>query len=208
MAFDWPAAAIEILSEKWCDKGEPTSEIARAVSIKFGELITRNAVIGKLNRLGFKRGESLPKGAMKAIVALYNRGRGVNDAEIREILSELQGEQEASRVRKILPAPKRARARPDRSSGDGDDARALDLVSRAADMLPSSTGGQPFLWELARDQCRYCVGDERGTNVFCGKPVKDGSSYCSEHHAKCWTKAKYAPPDHARTGRRRSRYAL
>lgn len=49
--------------------------------------------------------------------------------------------------------------------------------------------------------------------AYCGAPAKPGSSYCEEHHAKCWWKppADYLPAAAnvfgagARNGKRRGR---
>lgn len=36
--------------------------------------------------------------------------------------------------------------------------------------------------------CQWLHGESRDRN-FCGKPSQEGSSYCHDHHAICWTKA-------------------
>jgi len=36
---------------------------------------------------------------------------------------------------------------------------------------------------LKDNQCREIIGDARN-GICCGKPVKDGSPYCPEHHRK------------------------
>ena len=33
--------------------------------------------------------------------------------------------------------------------------------------------------------CRYAVTDDK-PHQFCNAPMKDGSSYCEHHHAKCY----------------------
>lgn len=43
--------------------------------------------------------------------------------------------------------------------------------------------------------CQYIEGDplellRRKIDPYCGKPRKDGSSYCAEHHKICWLRAK------------------
>jgi hypothetical protein len=40
--------------------------------------------------------------------------------------------------------------------------------------------------KLKRYQCRYAVGDEEGTYIFCGEPVRDADcSYCAPHAELC-----------------------
>lgn len=36
--------------------------------------------------------------------------------------------------------------------------------------------------------CQWIEGEPRERN-FCGKPAKAGSSYCEEHHKRCWRPA-------------------
>jgi len=41
------------------------------------------------------------------------------------------------------------------------------------------------------NKCQYLTGEPKQRN-FCGKAVKPGSSYCSEHHKACyilWSRA-------------------
>ena len=45
--------------------------------------------------------------------------------------------------------------------------------------------------DLQENQCRYFIGD--GHTHCCGKPTKDGSSYCEHHHAVVWTPADTRP---------------
>lgn len=43
--------------------------------------------------------------------------------------------------------------------------------------------------DLEPHHCRYPHGKEL-PYLFCGNDVQDGSSYCSGHHAICWTPAR------------------
>lgn len=43
--------------------------------------------------------------------------------------------------------------------------------------------------------CQFIAGDplellRRKIDPHCGKPRKEGSAYCREHHRVCWAKAK------------------
>jgi len=47
-------------------------------------------------------------------------------------------------------------------------------------------GGRPLRGAGWRPRtCQFIEGEPRDRN-FCGKPVQPGSSYCPEHHARCW----------------------
>jgi hypothetical protein len=41
--------------------------------------------------------------------------------------------------------------------------------------------------------CRFIEGDPLIDPTNCGKQQEPGSSYCAEHHAKCWVPAKETP---------------
>lgn len=44
------------------------------------------------------------------------------------------------------------------------------------------------LMELTADTCRWPIGDPQEPGFsFCGCPVKEGSVYCAEHHARAYT---------------------
>jgi hypothetical protein len=52
--------------------------------------------------------------------------------------------------------------------------------------------------DLPERHCQFHAGrtDDRGLLVFCGDPVKEGYSYCPEHHRKVYQRvsAMKAPP--------------
>lgn len=200
--FDWPDAAIQVLAEKWCDEGEAASVIGRMITVRFGELITKNGVIGKANRMGFKRGEPLPKGALKAITVLRARNPRTTDAQVRALLDDLRERGRAKRSRRARP-PK-ARAAPIHVPQGPPIPIGTELADKVPDLLPMSKGDHRHFWEMPRNGCRYSVGHQNGFHVFCGKPSAPGSSFCQEHHARCWD----APKPVNRRERLKSRHAL
>ena len=200
--FDWPHSAVQLLAEKWCDEGEAASVVAQMISARFGELVTRSAVIGKANRMGFKRGVPLPRGALKAIAALRDRSARTTDVQVRDLLDDLRERDEAKRRPKkrqpeVRVAPVHVPQGPPIPIGK-------ELADKAPDLLPTSEGDRRHIWELPRSGCRYSVGHENGFHVFCGDTVATGSSFCPEHHALCWD----APRPVSRRERRKSRHAL
>jgi len=50
--FKWPEESLEVLRRMWSQEGASASMIANALSDKFSARVSRNAVIGKVNRLG------------------------------------------------------------------------------------------------------------------------------------------------------------
>lgn len=47
------------------------------------------------------------------------------------------------------------------------------------------------LEDLKNRECRYPYGE--GPYTFCGHPVKDNSSYCTDHHAICFRAIRRRP---------------
>ncbi len=46
------------------------------------------------------------------------------------------------------------------------------------------------LADLPDNGCHYIAGSDL---LYCGHPVRDGSSFCTPHHFLCWVPAKPAP---------------
>lgn len=55
--FQWPDEAVAVMRRMWSEEGASASLIANALTEKFCARVTRNAVIGKVNRLGFSKPE-------------------------------------------------------------------------------------------------------------------------------------------------------
>lgn len=60
--FRWTDNAVKELKHLWCEQGASAAVTAQLLSEKFGRYLTRNAVIGKVNRLHLEK----PKGAKYA----------------------------------------------------------------------------------------------------------------------------------------------
>lgn len=54
--------------------------------------------------------------------------------------------------------------------------------------VPHSIADEPaMLADAPQSRCRWIVRRERfAAFVICGRKVKEGSSYCPEHHALVW----------------------
>jgi GcrA cell cycle regulator len=82
----------EILKSRW--KTFSSSEIASALNAQFGTNLTRNAVIGRINRLGLAEKRSwMPKIYKKRLSNSPSRGapaRPKYDVELPDLLSDLQ----------------------------------------------------------------------------------------------------------------------
>ena len=149
--LQWTPERIEKVRELW-QAGYSGNQIAD----KLGG-VTRNAVIGKLHRLGLSRTDK-PKtgmiaGGRKAAKIYKRKGRAMRAAK-------------ASASRRVsAPVPHAYGYIP-------------PIMSEAAP--PNATS----LHDLRNDQCRWAYGDE--AFVFCPETQVLGSSYCPGHHVRVY----------------------
>jgi GcrA cell cycle regulator len=122
--------------------------------------VTRNAVIGRLYRLGLRRGKMTARPTLNEYILSpkkRNAGRRKNDF----ICGGLPSRRTAPGASSCQPIPR---------SQDGPEPPSRPLVS---------------LSELEPAMCRFPYGDPREPSFgFCGEP-NDGSPYCPEHHRLC-----------------------
>lgn len=157
MIHDWTDERQALLKTLWEVDGISASKCAGVLGV------TRNAVIGKVHRMGLvKRGKSSvakPEGRNGAA----GKYRGAVTAARR------------ARAAKAAP-PKPARMKlppPDIFAPD-----AATLAVGAWNALPGTT---PVTLELlARDGCRWPIGED-APFLFCGCKAAAGSSYCATH---------------------------
>lgn len=199
MRIEWNGDQVAALMTMWAGGEISAGDIARAMSSLFGAYFTKNAVIGKVSRLGIKKGVPIPGRAISAIKALLRKSPFAKDVEVRVLIEEWYN--------KVTTSPRSARDQdqgtlveeveqePEIDTGRDDASVARRMQERIEDLLPSSKGAHPHLWEIDRG-CLYSVGRENGYHVFCGCKRKSGSSYCEVHHVKCWKPlAKRRPRD-------------
>lgn len=148
--FIWTDDCVAQLRALFADK-HSASEIAS----KFGG-ISRNAVCGKLARLGLVRGISVP----------VPSGR-----KPRVPKHEQVGAPTGSLAYKVIHAIKRKQAAP---------VDPTPFVCGVVDVKPLHL----TIDQLTETTCRYPFGDSDFT--YCGILIQDGISYCAEHHRLCY----------------------
>lgn len=152
------------------------------IAAELGGHVTRNAVIGKMTRMGVMR-PTKPSRPARAVKPL-------DSAEQRRLA-------EARRAAQLAPAPPPTRRPPPAPATVG----ALALAEKPVFASAPATLVQPappplrvvevrdalvepaVIWKLAPHACRYPVGEKDGSHLFCGARQQEGSSYC-EAHAK------------------------
>jgi len=166
----WTETRVELLTKLFSD-GCSGSQIAAELGG-----VTRNAVIGKLHRLGLKRVRKLSE---KPWIAA-----GVSDRtwyrRKHQQSSQWQGGASADK-----PAYRRNRSAPAHSF------EAVTIGDEATDIAPEVIADPVTLLELSDHHCKWPVDRDGEPMMYCGAGTVLGFSYCARH----WRMA------HNRTGR-------
>lgn len=152
--LQWTPERIEKVRELW-QAGYSGNQIAD----KLGG-VSRNAVIGKLHRLGLSRTDK-PKtgmiaGGRKAASIYKRKGRAMRAAKAAAIPTSRRESAPLLKAESYVPP----------------------IMSEAAP--PNAT----TLHDLRNDQCRWPYGDT--DFVFCPETQVLGSSYCPGHHVRVY----------------------
>lgn len=173
--MSWTDERVEKLQEMWAE-GHSAAQIAKALGG-----VTRNAVIGKVHRLG-----------------LSNRNPG---AKTPEAGGEAAAEDtvEAPVVAAPEPAPEEAQAAPEPvaeapapARGNGRDNLRREPAPISEDRLAvlanlaeiEKTARRVSLLDLTERVCKWPIGDPTDPDFhFCGLPAVPGKPYCAAHVA-------------------------
>lgn len=183
--MSWNDDRVELLKKMW-GEGQSASQIAKELGG-----VTRNAVIGKVHRLGLSnrngsggpaatesvidspaddKPEAKPvKTAAKASAKPAPRPEPANDPTPAPAAAA-----PVSRIKAIIPA---GQPLPPQPSANEIDPEALAKVSEIEKKARKLT-----LMELTERTCKWPVGDPATPNFwFCGLPVQSGKPYCEAH---------------------------
>lgn len=160
---------------------------------------TKNAVTGKLVRLGWKRPRpkhetSWTTEKRARISTLWGEGAtaetisiefGVTIHAIYKLARRMKLPMRKTTRLPGAPKPKRIRASRARTP------RPKPVVIPPAPPAPSF--GLPLM-DLARYGCRYATGEDERGHLFCGNPQQLGQSYCPAHRHICLTGERVISP--------------
>lgn len=166
--MSWTDERVELLKKMW-GEGQSASQIAKELGG-----VTRNAVIGKVHRLG-----------------LSNRSGGAATAKAPAKEKPVKAKVEAK------PAPK-AEAAPEPAPAPAPLRKAIIPAGQPLPPQPSANEISPealakvnevekkakkiSLMELTERTCKWPVGDPATDDFwFCGLPVQTGKPYCEAH---------------------------
>jgi GcrA cell cycle regulator len=148
-AAPWSPERVQKLRELF-DQGLSCRDIANELGS-----VSRNAVIGKLTRLGLTRGA-----AARQKPAKRARARRAKSARpIDELTKDLQQQFAITRRRAAVPVFK-----------------AIEI----SDLNIEIAAARVSLIDATKDQCRYPAADDGSAIMVCGAPVREGS-YCIRH---------------------------
>ena len=178
--MSWTDERVETLKKMW-GEGQSASQIAKELGG-----VTRNAVIGKVHRLGLSNRAT--SGASKA------------DAKPKAPKAETKPKA-APKAAEAAPKPSAPAAAEPASSTPPPISRARRAIIPAGQPLPPQPSANEIspealakvsevekkskkisLMELTERTCKWPVGDPATDDFwFCGLPVKAGKPYCEAH---------------------------
>ncbi|WP_270728983.1 GcrA family cell cycle regulator [Shimia sp. Alg240-R146] len=181
--MSWTDDRVELLKKMW-GEGQSASQIAKELGG-----VTRNAVIGKVHRLGLSnrstgggaKADAKPKAATKPKVAAKPKAPPKPKAAPKpEAKPEPKTEpavaaKPAQSLRKaIIPAGQPLPPQPSANEISPEALAKVNEVEKSAKKLS--------LMELTERTCKWPVGDPATDEFwFCGLPVQAGKPYCEAH---------------------------
>ena len=172
--MSWTDERVELLKKMWSE-GQSASQIAKELGG-----VTRNAVIGKVHRLGLSnRATAAAKPEPKAKPAPKPESKP--KAASKQTEPVVEQAEEPSAAPKPLPARKAiipaGQPLPPQPSANEISPEALAKVSEI-----EKKAKRLSLMELTERTCKWPVGDPATENFwFCGLPVQTGKPYCEAH---------------------------
>ncbi|MDX8351104.1 GcrA family cell cycle regulator [Cognatiyoonia sp. IB215182] len=181
--MSWTDERVETLKKMW-GEGQSASQIAKELGG-----VTRNAVIGKVHRLGLsnragsgggaskapakEKPAAAPKPAPKPATAKAKPAPAAPAAKEEPELDE-NGIPISAARRAIIPA---GQPLPPQPSANEISPEALAKVSEV-----EKTARKISLMELTEKTCKWPIGDPATEDFwFCGLPVQAGKPYCEAH---------------------------
>ena len=176
--MSWTDERVEVLKKMWGD-GQSASQIAKELGG-----VTRNAVIGKVHRLGLSNrtgpsAQAKPESKAKpAAKATPQANTAPSDAPA-EAKPEAAPAQEAKPTtlparKQIIPAGQPLPPQPSANEISPEALAKVSEVEKKAKRLS--------LMELTERTCKWPVGDPATDDFwFCSLPVQQGKPYCEAH---------------------------
>ncbi|MFY0617792.1 GcrA family cell cycle regulator [Shimia sp.] len=181
--MSWTDERVELLKKMW-GEGQSASQIAKELGG-----VTRNAVIGKVHRLGLSnratggaKADAKPKAEAKKAVPKAKAAPKATAKTVPKAEPKPEPKTEpavaakpATSLRKaIIPAGQPLPPQPSANEISPEALAKVNEVEKSAKKLT--------LMELTERTCKWPVGDPATSEFwFCGLPVQAGKPYCEAH---------------------------
>ena len=188
----WTDERVKKLTLLW-KSGNSASKIA----VELGEGVSRNAVIGKIHRLGLsERGTGSGIKGSKKSSKHHSDNISVADKNPNDLILDPNFEQSAKRkgkkrgrkpsTKKLLDnenaSDSSANINYDLSSESGELEVEIDQVTLANILKIEKNAKKLSLLELTEKTCKWPIGDPSTSEFwFCGHPSEQGKPYCETH---------------------------
>ena len=172
--MSWTDERVELLKKMWND-GQSASQIAKELGG-----VTRNAVIGKVHRLGLSNRTS---GAAPAKSEAKPKESAKPEAKAAPKPAPAPKPEPAAEAKPVSPARRQiipaGQPLPPQPSANEISPEALAKVSEIEKKAKKLT-----LMELTERTCKWPVGDPATDDFwFCGHATETGKPYCEAHNA-------------------------
>ncbi len=169
----WTDDRVEVLKKMW-GEGKSASQIAKELGG-----VTRNAVIGKVHRLGLSNRATTTKTAAKPKTAKAKSPAKPTTKAPLKVAAETPLPTKALSIPPRKPIIKAGQPLPPQPSLNEISAEAL---SKAAEVVKKAK--KLHLMELTEKTCKWPVGDPATDDFwFCGLGTETGKPYCEAHNA-------------------------
>jgi GcrA cell cycle regulator len=176
--MSWTDERVELLKKMW-GEGQSASQIAKELGG-----VTRNAVIGKVHRLGLsnRNGGAAPEGVTGAKAEpVAEMAKAAADPAVIDEAPEAAPEPDPEPApsptpprRQIIPAGQPLPPQPSANEISPEALASVREVEKSALRIS--------LMELTERTCKWPIGDPATADFwFCGLPVQQGKPYCEAH---------------------------
>lgn len=170
--MSWTDERVELLKKMW-GEGQSASQIAKELGG-----VTRNAVIGKVHRLGLSnRATTTTKTETKQKAAPKTETKpkpASKPAEAEARTADAPTPKPIPARKQIIPAGQPLPPQPSANEISPEALAKVSAVEKKARKLS--------LMELTERTCKWPVGDPATEDFwFCGLPVQQGKPYCEAH---------------------------
>lgn len=169
--MSWTDERVELLKKMW-GEGQSASQIAKELGG-----VTRNAVIGKVHRLGLSnRATTTTKGdaKSKATPKEAKPKPAPKPAETSAKADQVPVPKPFPARKQIIPAGQPLPPQPSANEISPEALAKVSAIEKKAKKLS--------LMELTERTCKWPVGDPATEDFwFCGLPVQQGKPYCEAH---------------------------